>query len=377
MGLWHARLLAAVARALRARGFRCVFALADPVLARAALRPEDAVVPAPVYVPAGAVVPAGVRTKSFADILGACGWSQASVVGALMASWDALIGLVGPDVVVADHAPTLLLAARGRAPRVSVGLGFTTPPAGLPSFPDLHDGPPGTFGEAAVKAAVNRALGARGAGPLARLPQALEADATFVTVMADLDPYQGARTTPALGPVGAPRAPAAAAPTEEGVFAYLAAEDPRTEPTLTWLAGRGPVRAFVRRADAATRARLEAAGVTVRARPADLAVELGRADVVVHHGGAGLTQQAALAGRAQLLLPRHLEQQWNAQVVARQGAGRVAVAPGEAALSEALDALRQPRVAQLARAWAEIAGAQLTPDPAGVIAERCAALTRR
>ncbi|TNF37887.1 MAG: hypothetical protein EP329_01965, partial [Deltaproteobacteria bacterium] len=154
MGLWHARLLAAIARALEERGLRCLFALADPVLARPVLRPDDLVLPAPVYVPAGGVVPAGVSTRSFADILGACGWVDPAVVGALMKSWDALLALARPAVVVADHAPTLLLAARGRLPRVSVGLGFTTPPATLEGYPALHDGPPGSFAEDAVLAAV-------------------------------------------------------------------------------------------------------------------------------------------------------------------------------------------------------------------------------
>ncbi len=373
MGLWHARLLAQVARALERRGVRCVFALSDPVLARRALGPDDAVVPAPVFVPPGAVVPAGTHTRSFADILGSSGWGDAAVAGALMASWDTLLSLVRPDLVVADHAPTLLAYARQRLPRVSVGLGFTTPPASLARLPALHDGPAGSFDEDAVLAAVNAALAQRGRPTLARLSQAYDAEATFITVMAELDPYQGARVQPALGPLIAPT-PLRPDPETPGVFAYLAADDPRTAPLIAALAEVGPVRAFVRRADAAGRAALRAAGAEVFDSPTDVAAALAAADVVAHHGGAGVTQDAILGGRPQLLLPRHLEQQWNAHVVERHGVGAALAEVGAAEVREALGRLRQPPARKTARAWAVVAGAQVAPDAAEQIAARCEGL---
>jgi len=370
MGLWHAGLLARVARALEARGARCVFALADPVLARLALGPVDSVVPAPVYVPTGGVVPTGVSTKTFADILGGCGWHAPQVIGALMQSWDALLALIRPDVLVADHAPTLLLAARGRVPRVTVGLGFTSPPAHLERFPDLHDGPPGSFPEADVLEAVNSALGGRGSAPLQRLPAALDAEASFVTVMDELDPYRPLRRGPGLGPLGE-WPPPTPLPERHATFAYLAADDPRTVPLLTALAASGPVRAFVRRVDGPTRAALLAAGVTLDDRPADVPAALREAALVVHHGGAGLTHDAVLAGRPQLLLPRHLEQQWNAHAVVRHGAGSLlSHGVDNEAVRTAVASLSDPKVARTAALWADVTHAQLDPDAASVIAER-------
>lgn len=373
MGLWHAGLLGAVARALEARGLSCVFALADPVAARVVLGPGARVVPAPCYVPPGAALPAGLETTTFADILGAAGLGAPDLLGALVASWDALLDLVRPAVIIADHAPALLVAARHRLPVVALGLGFTTPPPALPRFPALHDGPPGTWDEARILAAVNGALAERGAAPLRRLPALWDTAASYVTVLPDFDPYLAARTAPALGPLRA-APPAPGPPEREAVFAYLAGDDPRAIPLLVALASRGAVRAVVRELTPEGADALARAGVIVERGLVDLAAACAAADVIVHHGGVGTAEAGVLGARPQLLLPRHLEQRWNAHVLAARGVGAVLSGGSGDALEEALGALRTAAARDAAASWALVAAAQVEPDAAALVAARAAAL---
>ncbi|MCB9731941.1 MAG: hypothetical protein H6745_04825 [Deltaproteobacteria bacterium] len=374
MGLWHAGLLGAVGRALEDRGYRCLFALPDPVLARAVVGPAARVVPAPVYVPPGAALPADLQTTTFADVLGAAGFGDRAVLDALTGSWDALLELARPAVVVADHAPALLAAARGRAPVVALGLGFTTPEPALPRFPALHDGAAGSYDEGRVLAVVNAVLAARGAPTLLRLPALWDVGARFVTVLPDFDPYHPVRAAPALGPVR-PLPPDPAPLGGEAVFAYLAGDDPRAASLLAALARRGPVRAVVREGlPAAARDACERAGVVLERGLVDLDAALAAADVVVHHGGVGTAEAAVFAARPQLLLPRHLEHRWNAHVLASRGVGVALPDGSDAALDRALSALRSPAARDAAAAWAPVAAAQVEPDAAEIVAARAAAL---
>src|SRR5690606_19468645 len=58
-------------------------------------------------------------------------------------------------------------------------------------------------------------------------------------------------------------------------------------------------------------AALEQTGIKVHTTPPPLRDALQRASMLIHHGGIGSLEEAAMAGRPQLLLPRHLEQSLN------------------------------------------------------------------
>ncbi|HVT83019.1 MAG TPA: hypothetical protein VHM90_20445, partial [Phycisphaerae bacterium] len=72
---------------------------------------------------------------SFAHLFGNIGFADAQTVHTLFHSWNALFDLAQPDLVIADHSPSPLLALRGRIhksgrpiPCVNVGIGFFAPP---------------------------------------------------------------------------------------------------------------------------------------------------------------------------------------------------------------------------------------------------------
>ena len=66
---------------------------------------------------------------NYADVLRVSGFSDAQDVAARLNAWRGILNLTRPDVLVADHAPTALLAARiADIAYLSVGNGFAIPP---------------------------------------------------------------------------------------------------------------------------------------------------------------------------------------------------------------------------------------------------------
>jgi vancomycin aglycone glucosyltransferase len=93
-----------------------------------------------------------------------------------------------------------------------------------------------------------------------------------------------------------------------------------------------------------------------------------RVAAVVHHGGAGTTTLAALAGAPQVVIPQHYDQHYWARRVHKLGIG-IAHAPGTPttdSLKSALDRILQPDVTARAKSFA----AEVRSDGAPAAAQR-------
>jgi|GEM_PF-1726106 len=348
------------------------FALPDPVTAASALPAGAKILPAPHHMPGSARRRHG-PTRTFADILADAGWDDSATLSTLIASWQALLELVRPDVIIADHAPTLLLAARGRWPVVQVGLGFGQPPTHMAVFPSWLPAslPVDVVAiDAAVLAVVSEVLGAR--APIT-LPAALTTERSFVTCLESLDPWRPLRGGPALGPIESLPPPLPAA-NNGAIVAYLSADDPRTLPLLAAIAALGRrCTAYVRDASADVLRSLAVPGVTIVDRPLAMTEALRDAALVLHHGGAGTIHQAVAAGRPQLLLPRYLEQSLNAHALARRGLALVLDEP--ASIAQTIEVIDTPRSHATAAAWAMTTAAEIIPgEGAAIIADTVLAL---
>jgi vancomycin aglycone glucosyltransferase len=97
-----------------------------------------------------------------------------------------------------------------------------------------------------------------------------------------------------------------------------------------------------------------------------------RVAAVVHHGGAGTTTAAALAGVPQVVIPNHYDQHYWAQRVHTLGIGvaHAAGTPTRDSLARALAQSLRPKVANGARAMASSIGR----DGANIAAKRLLAL---
>lgn len=310
-GLGHAARLLSIALRLQADGWSPVVAARHPsALAERYAAARVPVIAAPAH-RSCFKGPGAFRASTYADVMGVCGYADLGQLADSVKAWDTLLNQQAPALVIADYAPLLSLAAFGRMPLIAVGDGFVTPPAlAEGGFPALGDSPP-VWEPAALLDAARRVQAVRGLPPPESLAQIIEGVGQVVSVPPELDIYAATRPTPAAGPWNHPEPPLAS-PQQPRVFAYLHPSHPLAGRVLQALARlRIPGECYLPEATDEVVAQVRQAGIEVHAKPPPLRDTLGRASLLIHHGGIGSLEVAALAGRAQLLLPRHLEQSLN------------------------------------------------------------------
>jgi UDP-N-acetylglucosamine:LPS N-acetylglucosamine transferase len=160
-------------------------------------------------------------------------------------------------------------------------------------------------------------------------------------------------------------------PKSKTYFAYLTADIPASAEVLKGLAASGlQGQAYLRGAHPSLKADLRQAGVDLLDAPASMEQVLAERALIVHHGGVGTSQQAAAAGRPQVLVPWHLEQGCNAAVLEGCGLGRRLTGAGEAAdvVGRLLDEDDSMKKAQ---AFARLVQARSTGSALEAVASGC------
>src|SRR4051812_3575073 len=99
----------ALAKKLRARGHRCLFAMRDLSNALMLAKEGFAFFPAP----GRANAPRGGAYPSYAAMLSGEAFPSANAALTSALAWRSIFRALRPDVLVVDHAPVALLAARG------------------------------------------------------------------------------------------------------------------------------------------------------------------------------------------------------------------------------------------------------------------------
>ncbi len=327
-GLGHAGRLKSIALPMRARGHRVSFVLRDLVLSRRLLGGLGIdTLQAPLWLHRTAGLPAD--QASLAEILLACGYLEADALGGLCDGWRGLFRQGRPDLVIADYAPTAILAARSLGlPSAAVGPGFTLPPAGaaLPPLRAWEAPQPERMRvtEARLLDSANRVLAAHGAAPFARGADLLLGDHPLLCTWPELDHF-GRSGGPWLGPNLPQPAEHVGQWPEQGdrrVFAYLRRAVPESLEVLQALLRQG-CRVLCYMPDVAGGAPAPLTSPQLAWAPAPVALPqaLAECELVVSHAGEGLVAQALLAGRPLLMLPHAAESFLMARRVAQLGAG--------------------------------------------------------
>ena len=268
---------------------------------------------------------------NYADVLRVSGFSDAQDVAARLNAWRGILNLTRPDVLVADHAPTALLAARiADIAYLSVGNGFAIPPdvSPWPSIRPWEAIPDRALStaETLLDRVFDAALKALGYPKTARVRELFGAEDVLDTFV-ELDHY-GVRTAGHyVGPIVSVRQAmrvewqsregsrvlAYLRPTVPGFMAILQALVRLDAEVLCVAPGMKP--------DVAER--VATRRLRIALTPVDLAPLLERADLAVGYGNSGFSTQALLAGVPLAMRPRYVEQALLARRVEALGAGKL------------------------------------------------------
>lgn len=316
----------ALAEAIRRRGGRVSALLPETrytIAAETVLTTPASVIPelAPPSKP-------GPRPDSWPQMLESLGFCQPDQLGPRIDWFLAEIERRAPDVLVCEHAPTAVLAARIAGVRVmAIGTGWTLPPTRVPMpgyRPTLQfDETDLRQREAPLLEAVNPLLVVRGAAELETAADWVRTESSVLMTWPELDHYGTREGSCYVGPIWDRRAgPAPEWPAGEGlrIFCYLKGQWRGLHSLISGFEHL-PVRALVHIDRERERSYAAPPNVRVSAEPVDVEQVLEQADLVISHGGHTLTCQALLAGLPQWLLPMHAEQEATAWRLRRLGCG--------------------------------------------------------
>ncbi len=329
-GLGHLASLLPLARGLRERGHRVFVALRDLSRAAKVFAGVDlSYLQAPIKTRA-----AGPRIsppRTFAHILHNIGFAEPKELWAMTEAWRNLYACVEPDLIVFDHSPTALLAARGwGAKRALIGTGFCCPLDGYP-LPDLRpwlgdDLAQLRGDEDRVLDHANRILNSYGEVGLERLSQLYhEVDENFLMTFKELDHYPSRKDAQYWGACPNIGGKIPVWPEGQGkrIFAYLSAKPFPGMPRLLTLLSelRFPTVICGDGINAKLKKRFQSATLRFENERLDLHQVSSQCELAILNGTHGTTVSMLLAGRPILQLPVFLEQALTSVAVTRLGAG--------------------------------------------------------
>lgn len=284
--------------------------------------------------------PLTAPVSTLTDILCRVGLDRPGVLAAMVSAWDAILAGWRPDIVIAEFAPALLCAARGRVRLVTSGTGFVQPPSTLAVMPRLN-GPPG-HDEVMLLDTIDADLRSVGRAPLPALPALFAADHHLIEAFRETDPYRESRSDDLCVPRLAADLPATGGGDE--IFAYGFAQSEGADRLWNALAMTNrPCRACIPDASPMMIEQCARAGIVVHTRPVPWSDIVRRSRIVVSHGGQGMICSALIAGVPHVVVYHDLEKRLNGEAVAALGLGvalaryRIDVAALAAALAAAYD----------------------------------------
>ena len=266
---------------------------------------------------------------NYADILLRFGYADGRDLLGLVVAWRELLRLSGSSLLLADHAPTALLAARTLGiPAMLFGSGFFAPPQAEPT-PNMRPWSPVDHdkllaADRIALASVNEVLANFERPPLDFLARLFCVAEDSLLSFPELDHYAQRGPARYWGMLPAAVAEDSDWPPTPGprVFSYLRADTPHVEAALQALHSvQGSVLIYAPGLPAALVARYSAAHLAFSPRPADLNKVAAQADAGLTYASPAATVAFLMAGKPVLMVPGHLEQFLFALRVVEMGAG--------------------------------------------------------
>jgi UDP:flavonoid glycosyltransferase YjiC (YdhE family) len=270
-------------------------------------------------------VPVRRDTYSYSGLLSSMGYNDESVLTEYLGMWRRLFESLKVDLVVADHAPTALLAAHSlNLHACAIGTGFVVPPA-ADKFPLFISGVPHSVDEmdAAVLSVVNKALAKFQSAPLITVGDIFNRSNQFLCTFPEMDHYGFRPDADYWGPLfSEDMAEIVDWPNdfEPKIFAYLTPKVRSLTLVLHALAQLPGCKlvhipGFTLQ-DIAGYRHLD---LKIISSPVNIKSVLSDASLVVSQGGAGLGSQCLLAGVRHVMIPTQTEQRMLARRMTAQG----------------------------------------------------------
>lgn len=262
-----------------------------------------------------------ISTPSYADVLARQGFGFKHKLRAMLSAWDDCLAFLKPDLIIADHSPGLSLAVANSFPMINLGNGFTLPPSEIDEYPNIITSGKPLVSQTKLLQMFNELQDERGKPRLERLPQIFDTEGQFVCTLPQLDPYDGKRHTPVVGPLEDKIAPSPR-PDVPHIFIYLANEVEDRDAVLEGI-NLTNIRttAFIRGGQPALLEEFQSKTLKILTSPVKFSEILPTVSLVIHSGGGGTATSCLMAGRPQVLLPRQSETGLTARLLETQGLG--------------------------------------------------------
>lgn len=316
---------------LRERGHEVLFAVRDLSNAESTLGHRGfPLMQAPIWIANVSGLPK--ITVSYAEIALRYGFISYPGLKALVKAWRELYRYVEPDLVLTDHSPTALLAARSLGLRhAPIGSGFFSPPQAspLPSmrYWDKISAERIARPDQMATQVANRVLADLGGEPLQSMADLFRGDENFLCTFRELDHYPNREAAQYWGPTfEMDQGVEVAWPPGKGkrIFAYIKPRYNDFEKLLVALRDSGAqVVCYAPGIGKEHVEKYSSARMVISREPVKLKSMMEGCDLVVCHAGPGTMTVALLAGVPLLLMPTQLEQLMGARRVAELNAAIV------------------------------------------------------
>jgi UDP:flavonoid glycosyltransferase YjiC (YdhE family) len=323
-GFGHIMPMLPIARELKARGWRIVFALRDVREAGEMLKNEGFMVLQAPFHPDSIIPRDQPQPQSMADVLALFGFANERHLKSLHHAWEGMLDLLQPDLLIASYAPLSLLCANQRnIPTLLVAMPFELPPAKhpLPSFRNpLQAGNDAV--DAKIIATVNRVIGKNA---ISAVHDIFKASQTALLSFPELDFWGPRKDVKALGAVYSLDVGDQPIWLETGrrkVFAYLNADLPMLDQIRHELAASAlEFLICLRGASPAQLAQWQMPHIKTVNTPLKLGKALDQCDAALSYGSMGMTSATLMAGKPSVFITRNLDSHIVAGLVEKLGAG--------------------------------------------------------
>ena len=323
----HVQSLKSLACELKGRGHKVLVVVKDVCVAEQNLAKANVeFIQAPVWT--GRLDPKNPSAVNYAELLMQNGYLDHNQVAGQIRSWIHLMEWVKPDLILANHSPSVLLATQIIGLKaITSGTGFHSPPAASPMLsiqPYIHI-PRGRFAASEKKAldAINQAIRQCGGASLKKLSGIFDSCDHYLLTLPETDHYGRRKNTRYWGLIqSSQNTPDPVWPTGDGpkVYVYMQHHSKSFEPLLKSLQQLGWPSLIVSRN--ITKKEIEhfrSHNLSFSPDLVNLETVAEQADVVVTNCNHGTTVEMLRRGCKQLVIPLQVEQSMLAHRLTSQG----------------------------------------------------------